>query len=82
MRTVSCIQTESVYQKLIKVMKTNEVSHHESDLYVKVTDVSSNIINEYKFKRNVSTFISQLTGSPWYEIPFAYDPFYERLTKI
>lgn len=49
---------------------------HESDLYAKVTDESRKIV---KASGLVCTmFISQIDGLPWFDIPFAYAPFWER----
>lgn len=51
--------------------------HHESDLYAKVTPESRGIINDYKFKCNVTTFYSQIDHELWFEIPFEFDPFWD-----
>ena len=48
---------------------------HESDLYVKATDGSTRILNEYEHhKKAATTFVHN--GATWYDIPFAYDPFW------
>ena len=48
---------------------------HESDLYVKATDESTRILNEYEHhKKAATTFVHN--GATWYDIPFAYDPFW------
>jgi hypothetical protein len=57
------------------------IGSHESDLYAKVTPESTKIIDAYKLKSNVTTFISNRDDKPWYDIPFAYDPFWEYKTK-
>ena len=52
-----------------------QIDHHESDLYVLKTDVSSKVLNTYEFKGNIETFISQTEpykSKVWYDIPFAY----------
>ena len=69
---------ESIYTQLKKAMDANEIGHHESDLYVKVTEKSTFILASYEFKENVTKFRSLLDGSLWYDIPFAYDPFYKK----
>jgi hypothetical protein len=51
-----------------------EIDHHESDLYVPVNPTTRLIISDYKYKSNVETFRSQIDGTYWYDIPFAYDP--------
>lgn len=59
-----------------------EIDHHESDLYVPVTDETRAIVAEYEFKTNVTTFVSQIDKKLWYDIPFAYLPYWERLPGI
>lgn len=53
-----------------------EIDHHESDLYVKVTPESRKIVDAYEFRCNVTTFRSRIDGTTWYDIPFAFDPFW------
>jgi len=59
-----------------------EMDHHESDLYVPVTDATRAIVAEYEFRTNVTTFYSQIDKKPWYDIPFAYLPYWERLPGV
>lgn len=54
-----------------------QIDHHESDLYVPVNTATSEILSRWRFKRNVTRFTSQIDGKSWYDIPFAYDPFWE-----
>jgi hypothetical protein len=54
-----------------------ELDHHESDLYAKVNPTSRKIVEAYKFRGNVTVFSNQIDGSPWYDIPFAYRPWWE-----
>jgi len=58
-----------------------EMSHHESDLYVKVTPQSTEILKGYYFKSNVTTFKSIIDKFLWYEVPFAYTPFWDDKQK-
>ncbi len=62
-----------IYQELLDAGVL--LFHHESDLYAKQTPISKNIVNNYYFITQVSTFISQIDGEIWYEIPFTYTPF-------
>ena len=54
-----------------------QVDNHESDLYVKVSPESTTIIKKYKF-RMITTFKSQIDNTLWYDIPFAYTPWWEK----
>lgn len=52
-----------------------EIDHHESDLYVKVTPQSRTIIERHcKFSPLPREFTSD--GVAWWEVPFAYEPFW------
>jgi len=51
---------------------------HESDLYAKVTPESETLIARYQFKGNVKRFRSQIDGTPWFDIPFAYESFWQK----
>lgn len=53
-----------------------EIANHESDLYLPVNDITRELIAQYKFRSNVTTFRSQIDGTMWYDIPFAYQPFW------
>jgi len=65
----------TVYQQL----KAADVptSIYFSDLYCKVTSESRRIIGEYEHKSNVTTFKNNIDGTLWYDIPFAFDLYWE-----
>jgi len=58
--------------------------HHESDLYVKYSDKALAIIVDHVLlpgsllQRLPNKFVSNIDGSLWYDIPFAYDPFFNK----
>ena len=62
-------------------MHPNEVSNHESDLCIKKTPISDALVEKYDFKSIVETFHCQENGELWYYIPFAFDPFWNKLNK-
>lgn len=57
-----------------------EIENHESDLYCKVTPETTQIIKEYQFKNSVTIFIYK--GERWYDIPFAYDPYWKNKSPV
>ena len=57
------------------------LDNHESDLYAKVTQESQAILQSYKFKSNVHTFRNQVDNALWFDIPFAYSPYWESKFK-
>ena len=68
---------KNIYEEAVKRMFENEIDHHCSDLYLKVTPESQKLVADYDFAENVTTFRDQIEGKPWYEIPFAYTPYWE-----
>lgn len=54
---------------------------HESDLYIPTTEVTKKIIENYVFSNNVTSFVSELDGNAWYEIPFANNDFWSKKEK-
>lgn len=76
---------KTLYERLVEVMKPEDISNYRSDLFVKATDVSKRIIDEYYSENKhlsrdlfVSKFVSNIPPCGlWYEIAFAYDPFWE-----
>ena len=65
-------------------IKTHGIEHgcHASDLYIPVNDETRALIKAYDFKCNVTMFVSNTDKKLWYDIPFAYQPFWERVDRI
>ena len=55
------------------------MSSHESDLYLpahgEFTETVADILNRHKRHKH-TLFISQIDNELWYDIPFAYDPWW------
>ena len=69
----------SIYTKAINLLPREHIGNWQSDLYIKKCELSDKLIQEYEPKNNVKIFTSQIDNSPWYEIPFAYDPYWNKL---
>ena len=55
------------------------IDSHESDLYVPVTKETIEILAKYPIhKKNTTMFRHQIKGQPYYDIPFAYQPFWDK----
>lgn len=67
----------SLYQLLLDTGA--QMDNHEGGLYVLVTPETSAVIR--MSRHSVSTFISQIDGKLWFDLPFAYEPFWERKTR-
>jgi hypothetical protein len=63
---------KSLYQRMIEIGAT--VDNQESDLYVKATPETYAVVTACDLRW--STF-KATDGSPWIEIPFAFDPWWE-----
>jgi len=63
-----------LYQQLLAA--DVPLDSHESDLYVKVTPESSRIVEESGHSSTM--FTSEVDGKLWYDLPFAYEPFWDR----
>jgi hypothetical protein len=57
-----------------------KISNHETDLYIPVTPETKKLIEAYKFRSSVTTFVNQVEGGLWYDIPFAYEPEWAKRT--
>lgn len=66
---------ESIYSQVVAA--GIEHANHESDLYIPVTDQTRTILATWEFKENVTTFRNNIDSKLWYDLPFAYLPFWE-----
>lgn len=53
-----------------------EIDHHESDLYLKCSPEADAIVK--RFGCSAERFRSQIDGALWWDIPFAFLPWWER----
>ncbi len=53
------------------------MANHYSDLYVPVTPETRAIIRKYR-PGGVSVFTNQVEGGAWFDVPFAFEPYWER----
>ena len=67
----------SLYKELIAA--GIQTDHHESDLYVLDTLTARDIMKRYGKKG--SSFTSQVDGKRWIDVPFAYEPFWEKASR-
>lgn len=59
-----------------------EIRNHESDMYVPITRESTEILENYPLQKATATkFKSNIDGKLTYDIPFSFDPFWEKKMK-
>lgn len=51
------------------------ISNHSSDLYIEVNEVNTALLR--KHGKRATTFVNQVTGKLCYDVPFAYDPYWD-----
>lgn len=73
------INPAEVYEIAAANMDPAHIDHHESDLYLRIDDVSRVIVGALDNSALLSTFTCWYDGSKWYELPFCYDPFWTAL---
>jgi len=54
-----------------------QFSTHASDLYIPVNAQTQKLISQYEHKEIVTRFISQIDKKSWFDIPFAYKPWWD-----
>ena len=75
------MNAKTLLHRAKELMKPEEICVQESsgsDLFLKVTPVSKELISQYDFKENVTTFLDNIDRVPWYEIPFGNTDWWER----
>lgn len=55
--------------------------HHESDLYIPVTNETTDLIQEYGLMHTTTKFRSSIDQKFWYDVPFQYSPYWEKKLK-
>ena len=71
------IPGESLYSAVIRLGIAHD--SHESDLYIEDTDLARHVLGHFKTQHeNARRFTHQIHRVPWIDVPFAYDPFWER----
>ena len=72
------MKPHELYKALIDALPADQIDHHESDLYVKATDVSMKIVRDAGIGHHMyEMFRDQITGTLWIDLYFQYSPFWE-----
>lgn len=67
----------TLYQDLVE--NGIEIGHRESDLYFPLSEQTIEILKRHPLQNRIAErFINQIDGTLWFDIPFAYIPFWER----
>jgi hypothetical protein len=70
----------SVYEEVLAT--GGYIAYHESDLYIEVNEANREILNRHPLeKSNATKFRNAVTGKMCWDVPFAYDPFWNKAPK-
>ena len=77
------LTASELYAAAVEQLPAEHIDHtsYGSDLYLKVTPASKKLLENFEGGRYVQTFRDQIDGELWFDIPFAYIPFWENLPK-
>lgn len=71
----------TLYEELVKA--GCEIGNYQSDLHVRCSEKALVIIVDHVLRPDSllqmpNKFVSNIDGELWYDIPFAYDPFWNK----
>lgn len=68
----------SLYQDCVQ--RGIPVQSHASDLYIPVTEETRALLKTHG--KTATTFTNQVEGGLWYDVPFAFEPWWEAKGKL
>lgn len=71
----------NIHAQAAASLPADHIGSHESDLYLKVTPEATALVEHYQFRSNVEKFRSNIDGTFWYDIPFAFTPYWNAKEK-
>lgn len=79
------VNAGNIKRKAQEILPAEDIDVHDGDLYLKVSDKSTELVNQMKDKDCglLNKFKSHIDGQMWYEIPFANmeDDYKEKMTE-
>lgn len=63
---------KNICELALMQMPPEDIDHHGSDLYLRVTPESKKLVEEYDYRSTVGMFIDNIDHVPWYDVPFAW----------
>ena len=63
---------KSICAIALERMKPEDIDHHGIDLYLRVNEVSKELVAVYDYKAHVKTFVDNIDHDLWFDIPFAW----------
>lgn len=68
------IDPSNIYEYAVKLLPSEDIDHHGSDLYIRKTPESIALIDKMKYKDSgfLTTFRDNFEHDIWYDLPFCY----------
>lgn len=68
------IKPSEIHEAAAAILPPEDIDHHASDLYIRVTPQSQALIQRLEPKSLISIFIDNIDHVRWYDLPFCYNP--------
>ena len=73
------IEPSEIHAIAVKELPAEDIDHYYSDLYLRKSPKSTELVNKLKYKdANVTTFRDNIDHDIWYELPFCYSPYWDK----
>lgn len=79
---------KTLYQRLLEAeIPAQYIDHHESDLYVRLTPKTDEIIEQFYKEKGMASYHHAPTfkandGHIWFDCAFAYDPYWQEVARL
>lgn len=77
---VEKITLGEIYAVAVATLPAEDIDHHGSDLYLKITPATSALVGRLENKALLSRFRDS-DGVSWYELPFCFTPYWANPRK-
>ena len=67
------VTVDNICKLAYMTLPAEDIDHHATDLYIRKTPESTELINRLDNKALLSTFVDNIDHVTWYELPFCYD---------
>lgn len=74
------IKPGDIYAAAVATLPAEDIDHHGSDLYLKITPAAAALVGRLENKALLSRFRDP-DGVGWYDLPFCFTPYWENPSK-
>lgn len=64
----------NIYAAAAAVLPAGDIDHHASDLYLRVSPKSRELLANFEYRRMVTTFRDNIDHDLWFDLPFCFNP--------